>query len=139
MTKIRILIVDDDGTLSVLNDRLNATSFFEAETEIYGVEAVDHALRFRPDIIIVDYQLDKDRKDGGILTDGNVVIEDLKRDADLQHVPVVRCSRWFTDTENRLFEEENVHRSVFAIKCTVGGETELLAKIAHVFFTLSRK
>src|SRR5688572_25948936 len=81
---IRILLVEDDADTSLCLAKLLHIWGCETFTAEDGETALGEAAQFRPDLVIVDIGLPK--------LDGYEVARRLRRDEDLQRVPLVAMS-----------------------------------------------
>lgn len=57
MVPSRILIIEDNGTLAALYCEALRAEGFEAEAALSGAAGVKAALRYAPDLILLDYEL----------------------------------------------------------------------------------
>ena len=84
MRKYKILIVDDERPLAEMI-RLNfPEEQFDARTCYSGKEAIEEALSFRPDVLILDVMM------GGM--DGWEVLSALKANPRTAAIPVIMCT-----------------------------------------------
>ena len=82
----RILVVEDnDLNRKLFGDLLKAKGF-EVEPLADGAEVLDRARAFAPDLVIMDIQLPR--------ISGLELIEALKRDDDLRHIPVLAVTAY---------------------------------------------
>jgi len=82
MAQTRILIIDDDEQLSqTLARLLHSTGRFATEIVNNPLQAREHALRFRPDLILLDVIMPY--KDGG------TVAMELREESSLKNVSVI--------------------------------------------------
>lgn len=79
--KIKVLIVEDEETLSQMYSMKFDKEGFDVETALDGAVAIDKAKSFKPDIILLDIILP------GL--DGFSVLESLKAEKALEKVPVI--------------------------------------------------
>lgn len=80
-TKPRILVVDDEPANVALMEALLVPEGYEVVTAVDGEEAVQRAVRDRPDLILLDVMMPK--------LDGFEVARILKEDDDAKVIPVV--------------------------------------------------
>ena len=80
MTKTVLIVEDNELNMKLFHDVLEAHGYRTIETRS-GVEAVGLARLHRPDLIIMDIQLPE--------VSGMEVIQWLKDDAGLRHIPVI--------------------------------------------------
>lgn len=81
MTKARILIVDDNQSISSLLKVLLVRNGYEVRTEHRSYAALATAREFRPDAALLD--VDMPGKDGGL------VAAEFGADRDLAHMPII--------------------------------------------------
>ena len=82
MSRVKVLIVDDDVRLSmVMKAGLESTGPYEVRVENNPRHARSVALEFRPDILILDVIMPE--KDGG------VVASEIRADPNLKDTPVI--------------------------------------------------
>ncbi len=80
--KKRILIIDDEaGFAEMVKLNLEATGQYLVRTENVGGRAVDVALEYQPDLILLDIVMPE--------TDGTDICWRLKEEEQLQKVPIV--------------------------------------------------
>lgn len=79
--KIKVLIVEDEETLSQMYSMKFEKEGFEVAAALDGQEAVEKAGGFKPDIILLDVILPK--------IDGFSVLEQLKADKAIAKAPVI--------------------------------------------------
>ncbi len=88
-----VLVVEDEKPLAeVLQDEFKAKGF-AVHVALDGEAAVEHARKHKPDIILLDLLLPK--------KNGFEVLEELKSDPDLKHIPVIILSNLGQDEEVR--------------------------------------
>ena len=93
---MKILIVEDEEALSrVLKEKFE-TEGFEATIVDNGADAAPTAVKFKPDVVVLDLILPK--------KDGFAVLAEMKADAELKSVPIVVLSN--------LGEDENIKRAI---------------------------
>lgn len=80
MPKQVLIVEDNELNMKLFNDLLEANGYSTIQTRS-GVEAVDLARRYRPDLILMDIQLPE--------VSGLQVIRWIKDDDDLKHIPVI--------------------------------------------------
>lgn len=81
MSKTKILIVDDNESISTLLKVMLVRSGYDVRTENRSFAALATAREFRPDLALLD--VDMPGKDGG------AVAAELKADRDFAHLPVI--------------------------------------------------
>jgi two-component system, OmpR family, response regulator len=85
MTKRKILVVDDEGSMTrMLKRNLEATNRYDVRTENSGAAALAAAREFLPDLILLDVMMPG--------MDGGDVAGKIKEDKLLSHVPIVFLS-----------------------------------------------
>ncbi len=83
--KKRVLVVDDDPDIvEMLTDLLQADGRFEVRTAGSGYAAGLLTQQFNPDVMILDYMLPD--------INGNVVLENVRKNPELAHIKVVLVS-----------------------------------------------
>lgn len=85
--KPRLLVVDDDPDTRELLDHALSRAGFEVRLARAGLEAVDCARQFRPELIVLDLMLPD--------VDGYTVVELLRRDPETRAIPVFLVSAAF--------------------------------------------
>ena len=92
MTKKRILVVDDEATItSRLKMNLEATGAYEVKEENRGNHALATAREFRPDLILLDLVMPD--------VTGEQVAADIQADPKLGQTPIVFLTAVVTKTE----------------------------------------
>ena len=87
----KILIVEDEGFLvQALKDNLEAEGY-KIEVAMNGEEAVEKVSAHKPDLILLDLLMPK--------KDGFYVIEEVKKNTELKHIPIIVLSNIGGDTE----------------------------------------
>jgi CheY-like chemotaxis protein len=82
MTKRRILLVDDEGTVTrTLKLYLEGTGKFDVRAENRGRDAVKAARDFKPDLMLLDVIMPD--------IDGSEVAELMQQDQELKTIPIV--------------------------------------------------
>lgn len=94
--KKKILVIEDEKTLRFLLNQTLAEEGFEVEEAIDGEEGIQKLKESKPDLILLDLLLP------GI--DGFEVLSRIKRDSDLESIPVIILSN--------LGQEEEVERGL---------------------------
>ncbi len=83
--KAKVLVVDDDPNIvELFADVLNRDGRFEVRSAKSGYEAGMLTQDFRPDLIILDYQLPD--------VNGNVVCQTIRQNPDFEHVKIIFVS-----------------------------------------------
>lgn len=78
----RILVVDDEKNITIfLRSYLEDTGHYTVMTENIGLNAIETARRFKPDLILLDIMM----KD----VSGDSLADEIKNDPELHHVPIV--------------------------------------------------
>ena len=80
MTKTVLIVEDNELNMKLFNDLVETRGHRIVQTRS-GVEAVDIARRYRPDLILMDIQLPE--------VSGLEVTQWLKDDDELRHIPVI--------------------------------------------------
>jgi CheY-like chemotaxis protein len=92
MKKQRILIVDDErGFTDMLGLNLESTGRFEIRVENSPTKTIETALRFRPDLILLDVIMP--------YAEGPDVAAELKASAELKRIPVIFLTATVTKEE----------------------------------------
>jgi DNA-binding response OmpR family regulator len=88
----RILIVDDEPNFAnMVKLNLEATGYYEVRTENSGSQALRTALRYRPDLVLLDVIMpDKE---------GPEVMFQFKRDQEAKNIPIVFLTATITREE----------------------------------------
>ena len=87
----KILIVEDEGFLvEALKDNLEAEGY-KIEVAMNGEEAVEKIGEHKPDLILLDLLMPK--------KDGFYVIEEVKKNTEWKHIPIIVLSNIGGDTE----------------------------------------
>ena len=82
MEKRRILVVDDEAIITrTLKLYLEGTGSYEVRTENEGSHALQAAREFNPDLIMLDLVMPD--------TDGATLASELRRDSELQNIPII--------------------------------------------------
>lgn len=85
MQKRRILIVDDEpGFIKLLKLTLERTGRYQVWEENDPTKAVDAAMKFMPDLILLDFLMPK--------IDGGRIAEQIRADPHLRKTPIVFLS-----------------------------------------------
>ncbi|MBW3620937.1 MAG: response regulator [Actinobacteria bacterium] len=87
----KVLAVDDDPVIQRLLQVNLEMEGYEVQLAGDGVEALERARAFRPDIVLLDIMMPK--------KDGWQVCAELKQDDELKHIPVVFLSARAQDTD----------------------------------------
>ena len=82
---MHLLYVDDDRiNLMLFENACAALPGLQVSTAASGAEALDAARAQAPELLVIDLHLPD--------TDGHALLQALRRDADLPHVPAFLCS-----------------------------------------------
>jgi diguanylate cyclase (GGDEF)-like protein/PAS domain S-box-containing protein len=92
---VRVLVVDDEESGRYLVESLLVSRGHEVDHACDGIEALEHARRHRPDLIITDVLMPR--------MDGYKLCVRLKSDAALSTVPVIVYTASFGDPADRRF------------------------------------
>jgi DNA-binding response OmpR family regulator len=85
MTKKKILVVDDEGSMTrMLKRNLEATNHYSVRAENSSAAAVAAAIEFLPDLILMDVMMPG--------MDGGDVAAKLKEDKRVSHIPIIFLS-----------------------------------------------
>lgn len=97
----RILVVDDTLSLVDLMRDLLSAEGYEVSTCLLAREAYPQALRFGPDVVMLDIVMPE--------VSGWEVLERIRGDRRLAHVPIVICTAWAEQAAGRLREIREPH------------------------------
>lgn len=96
MKKRKILIIDDDEDFAFLmRANLERTQKYEVRSETKGTRAVVVAKQVKPDLILLDLLM-PDRI-------GDKVAEQIKKDKEVRHIPIVFLTAVVTKQEIKAF------------------------------------
>lgn len=87
----RVLIADDAAGARDLICSILRPSGYEVVEAADGEEALAYAIRFRPDLVILDLQIAK--------LDGCSVAATLRNTASLEGMPILALSAWISQTD----------------------------------------
>ena len=95
----RILVIDDEPNFAnMVKLNLEATGYYEVYTENSGSNALAMALRYRPDLVLLDVILpDKE---------GPEVMFEFKKDAQAKNIPIVFLTA--TVTKDEVIAQEGI-------------------------------
>ena len=95
----RILVIDDEPNFAnMVKLNLEATGYYEVYTENSGSNALATALRYRPDLVLLDVILpDKE---------GPEVMFEFKKDAQAKNIPIVFLTA--TVTKDEVIAQEGI-------------------------------
>ncbi len=82
----KVLIIDDDQSMQSLYQRIFTLEGFEVEIASGGIEGLEKALSFSPDIILLDMMMP--------VVNGLEVLSKLKADDRLKDIPVIVMSNY---------------------------------------------
>jgi len=82
----KVLIIDDDQSMQSLYQRIFTLEGFEVEVASGGIEGLEKALSFSPDIILLDMMMP--------VVNGLEVLSKLKADDRLKDIPVIVMSNY---------------------------------------------
>lgn len=92
----RVLVVDDTLSLVDLMRDLLSAEGYAVSTCLMAREAYARALQFRPDVVVLDIVMPE--------VSGWEVLERIRSDERLAHVPIVICTAWAEQAAGRLRE-----------------------------------
>jgi len=95
--KKKILLVEDDKTISLMYKTKLETGGFEVLTADNGADGLKLAKEHKPDIIMLDVILPQ--------LDGFSVLEELKKDASIKKIPVVMLTNLGTEEDKEKGEK----------------------------------
>lgn len=88
---MKVLIIEDNAEFSLLLYDSLREAGYEADTALNGVEGIKRAISYRPDLILLDYNL-------GDMT-GSEVATALKNARDTRHIPFIMLSSLGADPQ----------------------------------------
>ena len=97
----RILVVDDTLSLLDLMRDLLGGEGYEVSTCLLAREAYPRALRLRPDLVLLDIVMPE--------VSGWEVLERIRNDPHLAHIPIVICTAWAEQAAGRMRELRQPH------------------------------
>ena len=95
--KKKVLLVEDDKTISLMYKIKIETGGFEVLTADNGADGLSLAKKQKPDIIMLDVILPQ--------LDGFSVLEELKKDASTKNIPVVMLTNLGTEEDKEKGEK----------------------------------
>ena len=90
----RVLVVDDAATVRAYSRKVLEADGFVVDEAVNGIEGLEHALANPPDLLIVDFNMQK--------MDGYAMLRRLRQEPALRDVPAVMIS-----TESKESDREN--------------------------------
>jgi two-component system OmpR family response regulator len=113
---MKLLIIEDDIFFQHFYSSKLREQHFEVETASDGVEGLEKARVFRPDIILLDMIMPK--------KDGFQVLEELKTDTILQHIPILVFSTLGNESDiekaKKLGAIDYINKSFFDFDVLIG-------------------
>ncbi|MGM0500783.1 MAG: response regulator transcription factor, partial [Bacillota bacterium] len=106
----KILVVDDEKNIRLVVGKSLEKAGFDVVYAVDGVEAVDQANKFNPDLMLLDLRLPK--------MNGYLVLEALKGDTPTEDIPVIILSA--------LSAEDDVQKAI-----SLGAEDFLVKPISQ--------
>ncbi|TDO89280.1 response regulator receiver domain-containing protein [Halanaerobium saccharolyticum] len=106
----KILVVDDEKNIRLVVGKSLEKAGFDVVYAVDGVEAVDQANKFNPDLVLLDLRLPK--------MNGFLVLEALKGDTPTEDIPIIILSA--------LSEEDDVQKAI-----SLGAEDFLVKPISQ--------
>lgn len=106
----KILVVDDEKNIRLVVGKSLEKAGFDVVYAVDGVEAVDQANKFNPDLVLLDLRLPK--------MNGYLVLEALKGDTPTEDIPVIILSA--------LSAEDDVQKAI-----SLGAEDFLVKPISQ--------
>lgn len=122
----RILLADDDVMLQRSVKRVAEAAGYEVVTATSGLEVLEIAARWQPDLIILDIRFPD--------ADGRDILKELKRNAWTEPIPVLVWSASDYDSDRRIALELGAEDYV-----QKGRSTALLPKVARVLLRLKEQ
>ena len=95
--KKKVLLVEDDKTISLMYKIKIETGGFEVLTADNGADGLELAKKQKPDIVMLDVILPQ--------LDGFSVLEELKKDASTKNIPVVMLTNLGTEEDKEKGEK----------------------------------
>ena len=98
---MRVLVVDDTlSLLDLIRDLLEGEGY-DVTTCLFAREAYPLALRLRPDLVMLDIVMPE--------VSGWDVLDHIRRDPRLAHLPIVICTAWAEQAAARMRELRQPH------------------------------
>ncbi len=119
--KIKVLIVEDEESLSQMYAIKFEKEGFDVETALDGEVALEKALTVKPDFILLDVILPK--------IDGFSVLEKIREDSKLDKVPVVMLTNLGQTEDHEKGEKLGADDYLVKANCT---PMEVVAKVKEV-------
>jgi len=127
---MKILLVDDSKMQRLLVQRILAKARYEVVLAADGVEALEQARQSSPDLILLDMMLPR--------LDGVGVLEALKKDVNMAHIPVIVMTGLSQRNEEKL---KSAGAASFYQKAELGvekGADALLHLVQRVYSEFGR-
>jgi len=144
MNPIKILLVEDDtGWAEGWKEWFENTGQYKVEIQEFGIEAISSALQYRPDIILLDWALEKDRG-YGVPGDGMALARRIRyyvgQDgrAAFDRVPILLITGRLSKPEADVYSSDNERDGIFGI-AKIEGNVNTLAKISNILYTWAQR
>jgi CheY-like chemotaxis protein len=144
MNRIKVLLVDDEEDWAAgWKEWFENTGQYEVEIEGFGIEAIDTALQFRPDIILLDWALNKDRG-YGVPGDGMALAQRIRYHvgehghAEFDRVPILLITARLTKSEADTYSRDNEAAGIFGIAKTEGN-LNTLARMSNILYRWAQR
>lgn len=89
----RVLLVDDDSRYLELVEMMLESEHLVVQTECDGERLRDHALKFRPDVIVIDIMLQQ--------RNGIELANQLRQSEEFAETPIIFVSAWTGRAEHK--------------------------------------
>ncbi|MBN1515869.1 response regulator [Candidatus Sumerlaeota bacterium] len=99
MHRARVLIVDDDQDLAMIM-KMELSRFYEVVVSHDGLSAMDTALKWKPDIFVIDWMMPK--------VSGYQMVEILRRTQNFHHSPIIFISAKSSPRDKMMVERLDV-------------------------------
>jgi len=138
MNKIKLLLIDDEELWSQeFKTWLESTNEFQVEIEPFGSGAREHALNFKPDIILMDWLL-KHEVSFGAMGDGVAVANKLRGEhPELDKTPILIVTKHDPADASKNLGSIHETKGIFVVGKSLGssrGNRTILACIGNALF-----
>jgi len=124
VSKIKVLIVEDEESLSQMYSLKFTKEGFQVETALDGESALNKVVEFKPDFILLDVILPK--------IDGFAVLEQVRKDSKSRDIPVVMLTNLGQTEDHEKGEKLGADDYLVKANCTpmdvVNKVNDILAK-----------
>ena len=120
MSKIKVLVVDDNINFLQLAQLALGTDDYEVETATDGQDGIEQAMKIKPDIILMDVMMPR--------VSGLEMMRMLLAEDDLKDIPVlVMTASHFDPSTEMVFKQENNVKGFLQKPCPVNTLREQIA------------